>query len=92
MQCNLPSTEETPNDKRGAGLVFRVASQPEERIVFSIAKDLADTVRKENITHQALIIAGRVLEVNPNALTAVSKLYDKTFAHGYRAASKTGKK
>jgi precorrin-4/cobalt-precorrin-4 C11-methyltransferase len=72
-------------------VVFR-ASQPEERIIFSTAKNLADTVRKENITHQALIIAGRVLEVSSDALTTVSKLYDKTFAHGYRTAGKTGKK
>lgn len=72
-------------------VVFK-ASQPEERIIVSTAENLADTVRRENITHQALIIAGRVLEVGPDALTTVSKLYDKTFAHGYRAVGKTGKK
>ena len=78
---------ETYGPSSRCAVVFK-ASQPEERIIFSTAENLAETVRKENITHQALIIAGRVLEVAPKALTAFSKLYDKTFTHGYRAAGK----
>ncbi len=67
-------------------IVFR-ASQPEERIIHTTAQALADTVRKENITHQALIIAGRVLAVQPERMDTYSKLYDKGFAHGYRGAT-----
>lgn len=68
-------------------VVYR-ASQPEERIIRTSANRLTETVRKEKITHQALIIAGRILEVAPQDLTAFSKLYDKGFGHGYRPAEK----
>jgi len=64
-------------------IAFRV-SQPEERIVYTTLDRLADTVREETITHQALVIAGRVLDVGFENLTLKSKLYDKDFEHGYR--------
>ncbi|MGD9212974.1 MAG: precorrin-4 C(11)-methyltransferase [Desulfobacteraceae bacterium] len=66
-------------------IVYR-ASQPEERIVYTTADHLVETVKKEKITHQALIIASRVLEVVPHNMKTFSKLYDKGFAHGYRKA------
>jgi precorrin-4/cobalt-precorrin-4 C11-methyltransferase len=59
-------------------------SHPEERIVYTPIGRLAETVRQENITRQALIIVGKVLEITRNSLTHRSKLYDKTFAHGFR--------
>jgi len=64
-------------------IAFRV-SQPEEKIVWTTLGRLAETVRAENITHQALIVAGRVLNVDVDNLVHKSKLYDKNFAHGYR--------
>lgn len=66
-------------------VVFR-ASQPEERIIYTTCAMLAETVRKEKITHQALIIAGRIMDITPDDMTRFSKLYDKGFAHGYRKA------
>ena len=78
---------ETYGPDSRCAVVFR-ASQPEERIIFSSAKKLAETVRKENITHQALIIAGHVLEIAPDKLATFSKLYDKGFTHGFRTAVK----
>jgi precorrin-4/cobalt-precorrin-4 C11-methyltransferase len=66
-------------------IAFRV-SQPEEQIVYTTLGRLAETVKKEKITHQALVIAGRVLDVGIENLVHKSKLYDKEFAHGYRKA------
>ena len=68
-------------------VVFK-ASQPEERIIFTSAKNLAETVQKENITHQALIIAGQVLEVGLDGPLVFSRLYDKSFTHSYRTKVK----
>jgi len=64
-------------------IAFRV-SQPEERIIFTRLGELADVVKKEDINHQALIIAGRVLDVAQKGLRHKSKLYDKDFEHRFR--------
>lgn len=64
-------------------VAFRV-SQPEEKIIRTTLGELANTVRSENILHQALIIVGKVLEVGTEALKAKSRLYDKDFKHSYR--------
>jgi precorrin-4/cobalt-precorrin-4 C11-methyltransferase len=64
-------------------IAYRV-SQPEEKIVFTRLDDLEAIVKREKITHQALIIVGKVLDVNLNELSSKSKLYDKEFVHGYR--------
>lgn len=64
-------------------VAFRV-SQPEERILYTRLKDLVQLVKAENITHQALIIVGKVLNVTPEGLKYKSRLYDKDFTHGYR--------
>jgi precorrin-4/cobalt-precorrin-4 C11-methyltransferase len=64
-------------------VVYR-ASQPEEKIIVTQLKDLANSVQAENITRQALIIVGKVLEVNLKNLKHKSKLYDKKFSHGHR--------
>jgi precorrin-4/cobalt-precorrin-4 C11-methyltransferase len=62
-------------------------SHPEERIVYTQIGQLSETVRKENITRQALIIVGRVLDVTLGSLKHRSKLYDKAFTHGFREKS-----
>ncbi len=59
-------------------------SHPEERIVYTRINQLSETVQKENITRQALIIVGKVLEVTLDSLKHHSKLYDKAFTHGFR--------
>ena len=64
-------------------VVYR-ASQPEEKVVLTTLKNLAERVEAEKITKQALIIVGKVLDVNPENLKHKSKLYDKEFKHGCR--------
>lgn len=64
-------------------VAFRV-SQPEEKILWTRLDDLKGLVKREKITHQALIIVGRVLNVGKDQLKHKSKLYDKDFRHGYR--------
>ena len=64
-------------------IAYRV-SQPEEKIVFTTLSRLAADIRKAQITRQALIIVGRVLEIQPSTLQHKSKLYDKQFSHGFR--------
>ncbi|MBW1940412.1 MAG: precorrin-4 C(11)-methyltransferase [Deltaproteobacteria bacterium] len=64
-------------------VAFRV-SQPEEKILFTRLDGLKDLIKKENITHQALIIVGKVLDVRQNGIKYKSKLYDKDFVHGFR--------
>jgi len=64
-------------------VVYR-ASQPEEELVWTTAADLSRTVARLGITHQALIIAGRVLAVKLDQLQSRSRLYAEDFSHGYR--------
>ena len=64
-------------------VVYR-ASQPDEKVILTSVKDLPEKVRSENITRQALIIAGRTLGVDTKDLKYKSKLYDKNFKHEYR--------
>jgi len=64
-------------------VAFRV-SQPDEKIIFTSIEELPEIVKKENITRQALIIVGKVLDVCPGKRRHKSKLYDKDFVHGYR--------
>ena len=75
-----------------AVIVYK-ASHPEEKIVPTTCGELAAAAAREEITRTALILAGRVLAVGPagsGELGAVSKLYDRHFAHGYRAGEKPG--
>jgi precorrin-4/cobalt-precorrin-4 C11-methyltransferase len=64
-------------------VAFRV-SQPEEKILWTTISKLSQTVRDNSITHQAVIIVGKVLEVSISEMKHYSKLYDKDFQHGYR--------
>jgi precorrin-4/cobalt-precorrin-4 C11-methyltransferase len=64
-------------------VVYRV-SQPDEKVIITKLEDLVKDVKKENITRQALIIVGKVLEVSRKNLKHKSKLYDKEFSHGHR--------
>lgn len=64
-------------------VVYR-ASQPEEKIITTRVNRLAAEVKAADITRQAVIIVGKVLEVNLEKLRSTSKLYDRHFSHGYR--------
>jgi len=64
-------------------VVYRV-SWPEEKIVYTKLSELKHAVKKENITRQALVIVGKVLDVSVDMLQYKSKLYDKNFSHGFR--------
>ncbi len=66
-------------------VVYR-ASQPQEKIIVARLKNLVKCVQTENITRQALIIVGKILEVSHKNLKYKSKLYDKKFRHGYRGS------
>jgi precorrin-4/cobalt-precorrin-4 C11-methyltransferase len=74
----------------GEGTVCAVAfrvSQPEEQVYFTAVEKLADLVREKNITHQALIIVGKTVAALTQGIRHKSKLYDKSFEHGYRAGA-----
>ncbi|WP_096201118.1 precorrin-4 C(11)-methyltransferase [Bacillus sp. FJAT-45350] len=65
-------------------VVYR-ASWPDEKVVRTTLAELDDTMRKEGIRKQAMVIISKA--VNPDLLTDrqyESKLYDKSFTHGYR--------
>jgi precorrin-4/cobalt-precorrin-4 C11-methyltransferase len=64
------------------GVVYR-ASWKDEKIITGTLQDIAKKIRDEKITRTAIIIIGDV--VNPKSYE-YSKLYDKTFTHGYRKA------
>jgi len=64
-------------------VVFR-ASQPEEKVIVSTIQTMAENIKAEKITSHALIIVGKVLGVKKENAVQQSKLYDKTFFHGYR--------
>ncbi len=64
-------------------VVYR-ASQPEEKVIVTKLKKLAERIEAEKITKHALIIVGKVLDVSPENLQHKSKLYDREFKHGCR--------
>ncbi|MBW2410711.1 MAG: precorrin-4 C(11)-methyltransferase [Deltaproteobacteria bacterium] len=71
--------------KEAACAVVYRASQPDEKIIATKLKDLVEEVKKENVTRQALIMVGKVLEYSHDDKVAASKLYDKKFKHGHRS-------
>jgi precorrin-4/cobalt-precorrin-4 C11-methyltransferase len=79
-------TEAYGPDSRCA-VVYR-ASHPDEQILWTRAAELASAVRKAGIKRQALIIAGKVLDVSLETLVHHSKLYDRHFSHGFRKGEK----
>jgi precorrin-4/cobalt-precorrin-4 C11-methyltransferase len=62
--------------------VVQRASWPEERIVRGTLADIVPRVKREQISRTALILVGNFLG-NEYAL---SRLYDRTFSHGFREA------
>ncbi|MFO7861202.1 MAG: precorrin-4 C(11)-methyltransferase [Desulfosalsimonas sp.] len=64
-------------------VVFR-ASHKDEKVLWTKAGDLEETMKAAQISRQALVIAGPALEAQKTRDFSASKLYDKTFTHGYR--------
>ena len=64
-------------------VVYR-ASQPQEKIILTPLNELSARVAAEKIAKHALIIVGKVLEINPGEIIHKSKLYDKKFKHECR--------
>ena len=62
-------------------VVYR-ASWPDQKIVEGTLGDIADKVEASGITKTALILVGRALAGGAET----SKLYDRTFSHGFRKA------
>ena len=62
--------------------VVERASWPEERVIRGELATIAAQVQEAGITKTAIIAVGRVFA--RGELSAVSKLYDKEFKHGYR--------
>lgn len=64
-------------------VVYKV-SLPEEKVMYTSAGELAQTVRKAEIKSQALIIVSKVLQTDFDGIKYKSRLYDKDFSHGFR--------
>ena len=64
-------------------VAYRVG-HPGEKIIFTPIADLTRQVKEAQIDRQALIIVGKTLQVQPENLVKKSKLYDKSFPHGFR--------
>ena len=64
------------------------ASRKDQKIVLGTLEDIASKVKAERITMTAIVIIGDVIK--PKSYE-YSKLYDKTFSHGFRKA-KSNKK
>ncbi|MEI7645627.1 MAG: precorrin-4 C(11)-methyltransferase [Chloroflexales bacterium] len=69
-------TAQTP-----AAVVYR-ATWPDEQVITGTLADIAAAVRAGGFTKHALIMVGPALR--PGDAAAQSRLYDATFAHGYR--------
>ncbi len=66
-----------------AVVAYRV-SWPDQMIIKGTLADIVDRLKQTGIERQALILVGPALGARHGALKAQSKLYDKTFAHGFR--------
>ncbi|MGG1401231.1 precorrin-4 C(11)-methyltransferase [Bacillus salipaludis] len=62
------------------------ASWPDEKIVRTTLERLDEDMRANGIRKQAMILAGWALDENIHDQNYRSKLYDKTFTHGFRRA------
>jgi precorrin-4/cobalt-precorrin-4 C11-methyltransferase len=65
-----------------AAVVYR-ATWPDERVIRTVLKDLADKIKEAGFKKQALILVGDFL--SPKAGMQRSKLYNRSFKHGYRS-------
>lgn len=68
--------------------VVHRATLPDQQILRGTLASIAQAVRAQGITRQALILVGEALNPDPQSrLRAASHLYDPAFEHGYRRPS-----
>ena len=67
-----------------AAVVYK-ASWPDQKVITGTLEDIVKKVWAEKITRTAIVMIGDVIQ--PKSYE-YSKLYDKTFSHGYRKAQK----
>lgn len=65
-------------------VVVYKATWPDQKIVRSTVEHLDEDMRKNGIRKQAMILAGWALDEHIHEKDYRSKLYDKTFTHGFR--------
>ena len=76
--------EETYGQDAAVAVVYR-ASHPDELIIRTTVSELAESMRDQEISRQALIIIGAALEeLSLSGKQPASKLYDQKFSHGFR--------
>jgi len=69
-----------------AVVAYRV-SWPDQRLIRGTLADIAELTRQAGIERQALILVGPALAARNRNLKARSKLYDRSFSHGFRSGS-----
>ena len=69
-----------------AVVAYRV-SWPDQQLIRGTLADIVEKVKQAGIERQALILVGPALAAREGRLKALSKLYDKSFAHGFRSDS-----
>ncbi|WP_027409798.1 precorrin-4 C(11)-methyltransferase [Anoxybacteroides tepidamans] len=69
-------------------VVVYKATWPDQKVVRSTVRTLNEDMRANGIRKHALILAGRALDPAIAERSYRSKLYDKTFTHGYRQGEK----
>lgn len=69
-----------------AAIVYK-ASWPDEKVVRCTVATLAGSARAAGVSRTALMLVGRFLDPDP----VRSRLYDPSFSHGYRRASRTAR-
>ena len=67
-------------------VAYRV-SWPDQKIIRGTLADIAGKVKAAMVERQAVILVGPALAAREGELKARSKLYDKTFTHGFRPAA-----
>jgi precorrin-4/cobalt-precorrin-4 C11-methyltransferase len=67
-------------------VAYRV-SWPEQQFLRGTLANITALVRQAGIERQALILVGPALAARERLLKARSKLYDRTFAHGFRQSA-----
>lgn len=83
----VDTVAEILSDAYGAQSLCAVAyriGHPGEKIIYTPIASLPQQVKLAQIDRQALIIVGKTLQVKPENLIKKSKLYDKSFPHGFR--------
>ncbi|MBU5312424.1 precorrin-4 C(11)-methyltransferase [Tissierella carlieri] len=71
------------NDNVPVAIVYK-ATWEDEKIIFGTLKDIEEKVKKENINKMGQILVGNFIEGEYER----SKLYDPSFTHKFRSASK----